>query len=365
MVYWKSTLEKMEIDNKFWKDKKVLVTGHTGFKGSWLSLWLQKLNANVCGFSKSIPTNPSMFEIANVGKDMQSITGDVRDFDNVNSTIEEFQPEIIIHMAAQSIVLKSYDDPLETYTTNVIGTLNLFEAVRRNNKTRVIINVTSDKCYEDSGLGIPFKESDPIGGYDPYSSSKGCSEIMTSSFRNSFFNPQRYSEHKVALASTRAGNVIGGGDWAEFRLIPDMIKGIQGGKIVNIRNQNYIRPWQFVLEPLNGYLMLSEKLWKEGPSYSQAWNFGPLQNEKKTVSYLISRFTEEFSELKIKHEENKAHESESLTLDSTKARDELGWRNKLDLEKTVSCTVEWYKKFLEGKNMKEFSYQQIENFTSL
>ena len=356
-------MEEMGIDNQFWKKKKVLVTGHTGFKGSWISLWLQKLNANICGFSKSIPTNPSLFEIANVDENMQSITGDIRDFDSIINTIKEFQPEIIIHMAAQSIVLNSYDDPLETYTTNVIGTLNLFEAVRKTDKTRVIINVTSDKCYDNRGLNVPFKESDPMGGYDPYSSSKGCSEIMTSSFRNSFFNPKQYQKHKVALASARAGNVIGGGDWAEFRLVPDLIKGIQNKKIVKIRNQNYSRPWQFVLEPLNGYLMLAQKLWKEGPEFSQAWNFGPLENEKKTVSYLISKFTEKFKELQIEYEEKEEHESENLSLNSTKTFNELNWKNKVDLEKTVLLTIEWYKKFLEGKNMKEFSFQQIENFT--
>jgi len=355
----------MEIDSQFWKNKKVLVTGHTGFKGSWLSLWLQKLNANVFGFSKSIPTNPSMFEIANVNKNMQSDTGDISNFETIKSAIEKFQPEIVIHMAAQSIVLKSYEDPLETYTTNVIGTLNLFEAVRRNNKVKVIINITSDKCYENKELGTPFKESDAMGGYDPYSSSKGCSELLTSSFRNSFFNPQQFPENKVSLASARAGNVIGGGDWAEFRLIPDMIRGIQRKEVIKIRNQNYVRPWQFVLEPLNGYLMLSERLWNKGDQYSQAWNFGPLQNEKETVSYLISRFTDEFDELKLEYEENNMHETESLTLDSSKARKELGWSNKLNLEETVTWTVDWYKKYFEGENMKEYSFEQIENFTSL
>lgn len=365
MGCWKSTLEEMEIDQQFWKGKKILVTGHTGFKGSWLSLWFQKLNANIYGYSKSIPTNPSLFEIANVEENMQSIMGDVVDFENLLSTIEEFQPEIIIHMAAQSIVLKSYNDPLETYSTNVIGTLNLFEAVRRTNSTRVIINVTSDKCYENRETNIPFKETDPIGGYDPYSSSKGCSEILTSSFRNSFFNPKNYENHKVALASARAGNVIGGGDWSEFRLIPDLIKGIQKKEIVNIRNQNSVRPWQFVLEPLNGYLMLAEKLWNEGPLYSQAWNFGPLVDERKPVSYIISKFVNEFKELEVNYEESKKYESKNLSLDSNKARNELGWQNKYNLENTVSLTIDWYKEFLEGGDMKEYSFQQIEKFTSL
>ena len=365
MGCWKSTLEEMEIDHQFWKGKKILVTGHTGFKGGWLSLWLQKLNANICGYSKSIPTNPSLFEIANVEKNMQSIMGDVVDFKKLLAVIEEFQPEIIIHMAAQSIVLKSYDDPLETYSTNVIGTLNLFEAVRRTNSTRVIINVTSDKCYESRDTDIPFKETDPIGGYDPYSSSKGCSEILTSSFRNSFFNPKNYENHKVALASARAGNVIGGGDWSEFRLIPDIVRGIQKKEVVNIRNQNSVRPWQFVLEPLNGYLMLAEKLWNEGPLYSQAWNFGPLVDERKPASYLISKFVNEFKELQVNYEENEKYESKNLSLDSNKARNELGWQNKYDLENTVSLTIDWYRKFLDGRDMKEYSFQQIEKFTSL
>lgn len=355
----------MEIDNQFWKGKKVLLTGHTGFKGSWLSLWLQKLNVDLCGYSKSIPTVPSLFKLADVEKNMQSITGDIVDFKKILSVIEEFQPEIIIHMAAQSIVLKSYDDPLETYSTNVMGTLNLFEAVKRTNTSRVIINVTSDKCYENKGMNIPFKESDPMGGYDPYSSSKGCSEIITSSFRNSFFNPKNYQNHKTALASVRAGNVIGGGDWSEFRLIPDMIRGIQERKTVSIRNQNSIRPWQFVLDPLNGYILLTERLWKEDPSFSQAWNFGPTIDEGKPVSYLISKFTNEFKELQINFENSKNYESENLSLDSNKANSELDWKNKLDLETTISYTIDWYKKFLNGIDMKEYSSQQIENFTSL
>ncbi len=351
------------VDPRFWEGKRILVTGHTGFKGSWLSLWLQKLNAKVCGYSKSIPTTPSFFEIANIEDNMKSIFGDVRDFEKLSATIEDFQPEIVIHMAAQSIVLKSYDDPLETYSTNVMGTLNLFESIRKVDSVRVIVNVTSDKCYENTGKNIPFKETDPMGGFDPYSSSKGCSELLTTSYRNSFFNPEKYSKHKVALASARAGNVIGGGDWSEFRLIPDLIRGIQNDQVAKIRNPDSTRPWQFVLEPLNGYLLLAEKLWNDGPSYSQAWNFGPSKEQEKTVSYLISKFTREFSKLKIKYIERVQHESESLMLDSNKARNNLGWTNKLDLESSIRLTVEWYRNYFKGEDMRKYSDQQIENFT--
>jgi len=355
----------MDLEQKFWKGKKVLLTGHTGFKGSWMALWLQSMDVDLCGFSKGITTSPNLYEIANVKENMKSIFGDIQSYEKISSVINEFNPEIIIHMAAQSIVLRSYKDPLETYNTNVLGTLNLLESVRKTDSTRVIINVTSDKCYDNRGLGIPFKETDPMGGFDPYSSSKGCSEILTASFRNSFFNPEKFHEHKVALASVRAGNVIGGGDWSDYRLIPDLIKGIQNNKIVKIRNKNFSRPWQHVLEPLNGYLLLAEKLWNEGSLFSQAWNFGPIKDEKRQVSYIIERFMKEFNELKIHYEENENYESENLRLDSDKANEQLGWKNKYNLDETIELTIEWYKKFFEGSNMKEVSKKHIENFVEL
>ena len=262
----KSSLEDLVMNPTFWNNKKVLLTGHTGFKGSWLSLWLQKLNVNLVGFSNVIPTNPSLFELADVKSGMRSIMGDIRNFDSLKEVVEEHKPEIVIHMAAQSLVQSAYKNPIETYATNIMGTVNLLEAVRACSNMCVIINVTSDKCYDNKETLRGYREDDPMGGYDPYSSSKACSELITSAFRNSFFNSKDYSSHGVALASVRSGNVIGGGDWAKNRLIPDIIRGIMERCPVMIRNPESIRPWQHVLDPLHGYLLLIEKMWKNGSS---------------------------------------------------------------------------------------------------
>ncbi|MGI0063237.1 MAG: CDP-glucose 4,6-dehydratase, partial [Nitrosotalea sp.] len=274
MELWQSTMENMVINQTFWKNKKVLLTGHTGFKGSWLSLWLQKLGSDVIGFSRDIPTKPSLFELCNVADNMVSIMGNICDIEHLRTVMTEHKPEIVIHMAAQSLVGRSYDDPLETFSTNVLGTVNVFEVIRKLGNVRVVINVTSDKCYENRESISGYKETDPMGGYDPYSSSKGCAELITSSFRNSFFNPKEYDKHGIALASVRAGNIIGGGDWSTNRLVPDIMKGLIENQTVTIRNPSSVRPWQFVLEPLRGYLMLAEKLWHEGPQYVEGWNFG-------------------------------------------------------------------------------------------
>ena len=256
MEFKQGTLESLVMDFRFWKNKRVLLTGHTGFKGSWLSLWLQKLGTNLTGFSNDIPTKPSLFDIAHVGEGMNSIFGDVRDFDVLKKVMEESKPEIVIHMAAQAILRKSYRDPTDTYSTNVMGTVNILNAIRHSNSVRVSLIVTSDKCYEMKDEIKSYKEDYPMGGYDPYSNSKGCAELVTSSFRNSFFNKSNFEKHHVAIASARAGNVIGGGDWGEDRLVPDIMKGIINNENIIIRNPNSIRPWQFVLDPLNGYLQL-------------------------------------------------------------------------------------------------------------
>lgn len=352
---------------EFWKGKKVLLTGHTGFKGSWLSTWLKKLDVNLIGYSKSIPTKPSLFESVNLEKEMISITGDVCDLSHLETVIKDHCPQIIINMAAQSLVRESYKNPTETYQTNVIGTVNLLEAVRHNGQVRVVINVTSDKCYENTGKLTGYSEDDPIGGYDPYSSSKGCAELITSSYRNSFFNPNDFEQHQTAIASVRAGNVIGGGDWANDRLIPDIIRAIMKNEVVKIRNPNAVRPWQHVLEPLNGYLSLAEKLWNDGKDYSEGWNFGPNDDDIKPVSWIIERFSQLWGE-KISYESNRnnhLHEAHYLKLDSTKAKNKIGWSPKINIDLAIKWTVDWYKKFKQDKDMRLITEEQISEFSSL
>jgi len=275
------------MNEKFWKNKKILITGHTGFKGSWLTIWLKKLGVDITGFSKSTPTKPSLFEIADVRNGIKSIEGDIKNYDFLKEVISKHEPEIIFHMAAQSLVIKSYSDPIETFSTNVMGTVNLLNAIKEIKKPRVVVNVTSDKCYENNESLEGYTEDDPMGGYDPYSSSKGCAELITKSFRNSFFSHNEKNE--VAVSSVRAGNVLGGGDWAENRLIPDIIRAIKNKEIVNIRNPNSLRPWQHVLDPLNGYIQLAEKLVDNKLEYSEGWNFGPDKNEIKSVSWIIEK----------------------------------------------------------------------------
>lgn len=349
--------------SSFWANKKVLLTGHTGFKGSWLSLWLQLLGARVIGFSKSIPTNPSLFELADVSSKMVSIFGDVRDFDSLKHVIEHNMPQVIIHMAAQSLVHRSYLDPRETYSTNVMGTVNLFEAVRVTKITPVIINVTSDKCYASKEDGIPFSEDDPLGGYDPYSNSKSCAELVTSSFRNSFFNSEGSN---VPVASVRAGNVIGGGDWSEDRLIPDIIRAITKNQPLTIRHPNAIRPWQFVLEPLRGYLMLAEKLSENGMEFAGAYNFGPKEDQTKTVSFVVERFCRLCQvNIKIDSQPSSFYESAQLQLDCTKAKTKLNWFPKIDIDTALELTANWYKQYFEGKKMRDVTEEQISQYTSM
>lgn len=355
------------MNSSFWKGKKVLLTGHTGFKGSWLSIWLQKLGVELVGFSKSIPTKPSLFELANVEKNMTSIMGDVRDFNHLKKVIYEHKPEIVIHMAAQSLLHESYKDPMETYSTNVMGTVNMLEAIRQSDHVHVVINVTSDKCYENNGSMHIHQENDPMGGYDPYSSSKGCAELVTSSFRNSFFNPTDFEKHGITLASVRAGNVIGGGDWARDRLIPDIMNGILEHNTIKIRNPQAIRPWQFVLEPLRGYLLLAEKMWNNHLGYSEAWNFGPNDDDAKPVSWILDKLTELWGnnirwELNTKNFE---HESNFLRLDCTKAKNKLGWTPKTSLSDALKLVVEWYKNYEQKNDIRKITEEQIEKFNLL
>ena len=351
----------------FWKSKKVLLTGHTGFKGSWLSLWLQSMGSDVIGFSKDIPTEKSHFKEAKVADNMESVMGDVRNYTELQDIFVKYQPEIVIHLAAQSIVHKSYEDPIETFSTNVMGTANLLDISRRTGIPKVVINVTSDKCYRNLEEKRAHVESDPFGGFDPYSSSKGCSEIITESFRSSFFDVNDNSSRKIGLASVRAGNVIGGGDWSPFRLVPDIIRSIEKNKEIKIRNPNAVRHWQYVLDPLNGYLMLAEKLWEKRSSFSSGWNFGPTSDEGKTVSWIIEKFNELWDNRLVTKNDKQEYKPESdyLILNSDKAKKELGWETRISTEKSIEWIIDWHKNYLQNENMKEKSLEQIENFRKM
>ena len=355
------------MNREFWEDKTVLLTGHTGFKGSWLSIWLEKLGANVIGLSKDVPTTPSLFELSKISDNIRSIIDDIKNFDKVDEIVKNHKPEIVIHMAAQSLVRKSYQDPADTFSTNIMGTVNLLEAVRISEDTRVFINVTSDKCYANDGTVSTFTEDSPMGGYDPYSSSKGCSELVTAAYRNSFFNTDSFENHGLSLASVRAGNVIGGGDWAQDRLIPDVIRGISKKTAISIRNPNSVRPWQFVLDPLQGYISLAENMWSNGKQFAESWNFGPDENDCKPVRWILEKISSEWNEELVWEEDikNNPHEANLLRLDCTKAKERLGWRSRLNLENSISWTINWYKEYLLGSDMREVTRRQIEEYMSL
>ena len=351
----------------FWKNKKILLTGHTGFKGSWLSLWLQKLGSEVIGFSKDIPTEPSHFKEAHVEDQMKSIFGDIRNYKELESVFLKFEPEIVFHMAAQSIVHRSYENPTETFSTNIMGTVNLLDVSRRTKIPKIIINVTSDKCYKNTNEKKSFVESDPFGGFDPYSSSKGCSELITNSFRSSFFNSEKEEDQEIGLASVRAGNVIGGGDWSSYRLIPDIVRSIEKNQEIKIRNQNSIRHWQYVLDPLHGYLVLAEKLWENRKEFASGWNFGPTYDEGKTVSWILEKINQLWdNKLIIKmDDQNFKHESDYLMLNSEKAKRKLQWESRINTDNAIRLIVEWHKGYLQKEDMKKKSLEQIEDFESL
>ncbi len=356
------------MNQNFWKKKTVLITGHTGFKGSWLSIVLKKFGANVIGFSKDIPTKPSMYEIANVGEGMKSIIGNINDAKHIRQVFEENKPDIVIHMAAQAIVRESYKNPLETFSTNVIGTANVLDAVRNSENVKVAIIVTSDKSYRPKKDYSRYSEEDAMGGNDPYSSSKACAELVTASYRNSFFNPLKYSEHKVAIASVRAGNVLGGGDWGADRLLPDIIRGFQNKMSIKIRNPESTRPWQFVLDLLFGYIILAEKMWIDGQKKSEGWNFGPTIDEEKPVKLIIEYIKKNIDgEINFEIDtSSQPHEEKYLSLDCSKASNELGWGSKMNIEKTLQWTLDWYNEFMKGGgSMREFSEKQIDEFMAV
>ena len=355
------------MNEEFWRGKKVLITGHTGFKGSWLALWLQHAGAEVIGYALSPPTEPSLFKAARVADGMMSIEGNVCDLKHLTAVMTEQNPEIVIHMAAQSLVRYSYRHPVETYATNVMGTVNLLEAVRQSASVRVVINVTSDKCYDNKEHDRGYKEDDPMGGFDPYSSSKGCAELVTAAYRNSFFQAEDETGHRVMLASVRAGNVIGGGDWADDRLIPDIIRAFIGNKAVVVRNPAAIRPWQHVLEPLDGYLALAERLWNEGAKFAEGWNFGPDETEAKPVSWIVEqmvRLWEGGARWEL-DETRHPHEAKYLRLDCTKAKRRLGWLPKLTLETSLRWVVDWYKHYREDADVRQITIDQINQYQRL
>ena len=351
------------MNKKFWKNKKVFITGHTGFKGSWLSIWLLELGAKVIGYSLKPQTQPSLFEICSIDKKVNSFIGDVRDYKKLKEKISLTRPDIIIHMAAQALVLESYEDPMKTYQTNLMGTVNILNAIRDVSSIKVLINVTSDKCYMNNEEIKAFKETDPMGGFDPYSSSKACSELITAAYRNSFF------KNDVAIATARSGNIIGGGDWASNRIIPDFIKELHQNKKLSIRNPKSIRPWQFILEPLNGYLVLAEKLFKKGSDYSESWNFGPSDQGDKSVEWLISNFDKEYNgkngkkNFKILLKKSNTYESNYLKLNCSKSIERLDWTPKLNIQKSISMTCDWYKNFYKkDQDMYSFTVEQIKYY---
>jgi CDP-glucose 4,6-dehydratase len=367
MDNWRSPLESLEMTKSFWSGKRVFITGHTGFKGAWLSLWLQKMGAELCGFSLAPPTNPSLFDVAKVGLHMNSIIGDIRNLDSLSRSMKEFDPEIVFHLAAQPLVRYSYENPVETYSTNVMGTVNVLEAVRKCNSVQAIVVVTSDKCYENKEWPWGYRENESMGGHDPYSSSKGCAELVTSAYRRSFFYESgNNTKNSVGLASARAGNVIGGGDWAMDRLVPDIIQSLQKKEVLKIRNPDSIRPWQHVLEPLCGYLCLAEKLYNGGLEYSEGWNFGPLEENAKPVSWIVNTLfsqwgnTQGWENVSTK---NQPHEAHFLKLDCSKAKMKLEWQAHWDLKLTLEKIVFWYKKFNAGENMHQVTINQIDEYS--
>jgi CDP-glucose 4,6-dehydratase len=345
-----------------YKNKKVFITGHTGFKGSWLALWLTKLGARICGFALPPNTDPAIFNILGLEKIIEChVEGDIRDFDKLKIGLNKFSPDIVFHMAAQPLVRMSYKEPLETYQTNALGTVNILEAVRRNKKVKALVNVTTDKCYKNKEMSIAYKENDELGGYDPYSNSKACSELITSSYRDSFFNNQDFGrKHNTLVATARAGNVIGGGDYSLDRLIPDFVKAVQKNQNIVLRNIQAIRPWQFVLEPLSGYMLLGSKLLSLEANYADVYNFGPEEESIVTVEEVIKKAISFWGRGRYEEDINEhPHEAKLLKLDISKAKKDLNWYPRYDIDDALKNTMEWYKAYYEGKNMVDFSLNQI------
>lgn len=357
-------MEGLEMNSEFWHGTRVFLTGHTGFKGSWLSLWLQSLGAELTGYALKPPTNPSLFENAWVAQGMTSLEGDIRDLEFICRAMEAARPEVVIHMAAQPLVRHSYEAPVETYSTNVMGTVHLLEAVRQSPSVRAVVNVTTDKCYENREWIWPYRENETLGGYDPYSNSKGCSELVSAAYRSSFFNPDDYAKHGVALATARAGNVIGGGDWAQDRLLPDILSAFARGEAVRIRNPHAIRPWQHVLEPLRGYLMLAERLAENGVAFSEGWNFGPNIDDARPVGWVVDEMAKRWgpgAHWTVDAGEH-PHEANYLKLDTSKARAKLRWHPLLTLGESLDLIVDWATASAAGHDARELTLEQIKQY---
>lgn len=353
-------------DPSFYFGRKVFVTGHTGFKGSWLCLWLYQLGARVTGYALDPPTEPNLFNLCGIGSLVHSVIADVRDGNSLKGRMAEAEPEIVIHMAAQPLVRDSYERPVDTYAVNVMGTVNVLEAVRSCDCVKAVVVVTTDKCYEERDLASGFKESDPLGGTDPYSSSKACSEIVTAAYRRAFFGGGEFAKHKAAIASARAGNVIGGGDWARDRLVPDFLRALDRGETLKIRSPKAIRPWQHVLEPLSGYLRLAECLYTKGSAYAEGWNFGPADEDARSVSWIVERLVATSPGATWECDSGpQPHEAHYLKLDSSKARSRLGWDPRWRLETSLGKTLGWHTDWRRGKDMRSVSLAQIAEYVTL
>jgi CDP-glucose 4,6-dehydratase len=353
-------------EEHFWRNRRVFITGHTGFKGTWLSLWLHSLGATVTGYALPPPTTPSLFELCATRGLVHSLISDVRDRESLGRAVKAARPEIVIHMAGQSLVRESYRNPVDTYEINVMGTVNVLEAVKSARGVRAVVIVTSDKCYENTERLQGYREDEPMGGYDPYSCSKGCAELVASSYRSSFFNSERYASHGVGVASARAGNAIGGGDWAVDRLVPDCVRALLKGEKIRIRKPRAVRPWQYVLDPINGYLMLAQRLCGEGTAYGSAWNFGPDDRDARTVEWVAKRMCERWGE-KAAYEIDTGlhpHEADYLKLDCAKAKAGLGWRPRWGAEEAIDRVIQWARAYKDGGDLREACLKQISEFSS-
>jgi CDP-glucose 4,6-dehydratase len=353
-------ISKGKVDKNFWVGKKVFLTGHTGFKGSWMSLWLQSMDANIKGYSLEPDMKPNLYTVASVDTAMDSEIGDIRDLNQITKSMTDFNPDVLIHMAAQPLVRLSYQEPVDTYTTNVIGTVNVLEAARKCTNLKAIVSVTTDKCYENKEWEWGYRESEPMGGHDPYSSSKGCAELVTSAYRRSFFS----SEGTASLASARAGNVIGGGDWAEDRLIPDILRAFEKLEPVVIRNPLSTRPWQHVLEPLSGYLVLAQELYLNGDDFAEGWNFGPKDEDCKPVSWILDEMVSNWGNNASWDidKNNNPHEAGFLKLDCSKASNRLKWNPKWNLQLTLKSIVDWHQLYSNGGDLKEQCLKEIKTY---
>ena len=358
------------MNNSLWQGKKVFLTGHTGFKGGWLALWLTSLGAEVRGYAQDPYTDPNMLFAARIPELIEDVRGDIRDAARLESSMREFAPEVVFHLAAQPLVRLSYSNPVGTYETNVIGTARVLDAVRRTPSVRAVVSVTTDKCYENKEWIWGYRETDPLGGYDPYSSSKACAEIVSAAFRQSYFHPDKLAEHGVGIATARAGNVIGGGDWSLDRLIPDLVRGFLAGEPVRIRRPHAIRPWQHVLEPLHGYIRLAEHLLLGAPEaarYATAYNFGPADDDAQPVEWIVQKMVKFWGDGAswILDLDSSVHEAGYLKLDASRARNDLHWSPRLRLETALQWLVEWYRAAQRGDDMQALTFEQIKAYEAL